>query len=466
MKKLIILWLLAFHLVITGDAQTKKQNVLLIAIDDLNDYMSLLQNYPGVKTPNLEKFAKKALLFSRAYCAAPVCNPSRAALLSGLAPYTTGIYDNDNNIKDSKTILSAAFLPEHFKANGYTTVTRGKIFHTAPDQQRWKAMWDVDGGKGDYGPYPTERNIPSDVRSPVNFNYVPWIGPESDHPDNITAEFFMSKLDSNYDKPFFMTCGLYKPHNPWTAPKRFFDMYPIEKIELPKVLDGDWDDLAPIAKKWASNPVDFEALKRSGKWKDIVRSYLACMSFMDYNLGRVLDALEKSKYGNNTIVCIFGDNGFHLGEKQHFAKYALWEQTTHILYMWKVPGLTPAGQICYRTVDLLSIYPTMIELCGLSAPAKPIDGRSIVQLLKNPDADWNYPAITTYKEGNQSVRTEQYRFIHYSDGAEELYDEKKDPKEWYNISSASGNQDLLISLRKYLRDKFAPTAISNKKTQE
>lgn len=437
--------------------EQKKPNVLFIVIDDLNDYLSLL-NYPGLKTPNLDKFAKSALTFTRAYCAAPVCNPSRAAFLSGMAPYRTGVYDNNNPIQASPQILEAAFLPEHFKANGYTTITRGKVFHSNPPPERYQSMWDDAGGKGDYGPYLKEQKIPKSVKHPPLFNYEPWTGPESDHADNVTADFTIERLGKTYDKPFFMAAGLYKPHNPWTAPKRFFDMYPLESVEMPKVLEGDWDDLPPIAKEWAANPVDYEGLKNSGQWKPIVRSYLACVSFMDWNLGRIMEALDKSQYRNNTIVCLMADNGFHLGEKGHFAKFALWEKSTHILHMWRVPGVTPEGKVCQRTVNLLDVYPTLNELCGLPAPRQQLDGRSLVPLLKAPTAAWDYPSITTYKAGNQTVRTEKYRYIRYSDGGEELYDEEKDPNEWHNLAKDPAMKSVIASLRAKLQTVYAPPA--------
>jgi Arylsulfatase A and related enzymes len=452
MKKGTITCVMIVFLVFAVHAQQK--NVLLIAIDDLSDYVSLLQNYPGIKTPNLERFAKTAQLFNKAYCAAPVCNPSRVALLSGLAPYSSGVYDNTDDIKASQAIQNAALLPEHFKANGYVTITRGKIFHSIPPKERWQAMWDIDGGKGGYGPFLQERKLPAEIKAPPLFNWHPWTGPESDHPDNVTAEYIISQLATDYDKPFFMTCGFYKPHNPWTAPKRFFDMYPLDQVQLPKVFESDWDDLPEIAKKWAADPVDYEALKNSGKWKEVVQSYLACISFMDYNLGRVLDALDKSKYGNNTIVCVFADNGFHMGEKRHFAKYVLWEQSTHILYMWRVPGVTKPAAVCNRTVDLMSIYPTLVELCKLDKPKQQLDGKSIVPLLLDAKSKWDQPAVTTAGKGNQAIRTEQYRYIHYSDGSEELYDEIKDPKEWYNKANDPKMQPVIRLMNQYLQKEF------------
>lgn len=454
-KRTLVLFLAFLSLMASAQAQNKKPNVLFIVVDDLNDYIALLKNYPLLKTPNLDRLAKSSVNFTRSYCAAPVCNPSRAAVLSGLAPYKTGVYDNADKMQASKEIGNATLLPEHFKANGYTTITRGKIFHTLPGAARYRAMWDEDGGKGDYGPYTTQQNVSLPVRRP-NFNYQEWTGPESDHPDNVTAEYAMEQLARNYEKPFFMAYGLYKPHNPWTAPKRFFDMYPLDKVELPPVLEADWDDLPPIAKEWAEDPVDFEHLKKNGQWKAVVRSYLACISFMDWNLGRILDALEKSRYTENTIVCLFADNGFHLGEKKHFTKFALWEQTTHVMQMWRVPGLTNKGKECHRTVTLQDIYPTLNELCGFSSPKQKLDGRSLAALLKNPEAVWNYPALTTFKEGNQSIRTEKFRYIRYNDGEEELYDEEADPREWKNLAKEPGRKALLDSFRKLLIQTYTP----------
>lgn len=440
------------------EAQKEKPNVLLIIIDDMNDYTSLLTRYPGLKTPNLEKFAKTATTFTRAYCAAPVSNPSRAAVLSGMGPYTTGVYDNNYPIENSPVILKGEFLPEHFKANGYTTLTRGKIFHSNPGKERFDAMWDDDAGKGNYGPTPKIRNLPETIKRPGSFEYQAWEGPESDHPDNVTAEVTIERLQKDYDKPFFMTCGFYKPHNPWTAPKRFFDMYPLETLPMPPVLENDLDDLSEIARNWAAGPVDFEAVKACGQWAPIVRSYLACISFLDYNFGRVIEALDKSKYRDNTIVVVMADNGFHMGEKNHFAKYALWEKTTHELFMWRVPGMTKPNTICQRTVNLLDIYPTLNKLTGLPAPVQNLDGRSILTLLKDPDSDWDYPSVTTYLKDNYSVRDERYRYIHYNDGTSELYDHSVDENEFNNLlfSNPEKYQNIVSELTRWIPKQSVP----------
>jgi arylsulfatase A-like enzyme len=456
---------LMFSLLSIGQArsqsQTAKPNVLFVMIDDLNDYVTQLKGYPGLKTPNLDRFVKTAVNFNRAYCAAPVCNPSRAAVLSGISPYRSGIYDNDNRIMDSKVLDSAVFLPELFKQNGYTTLTRGKIFHTMPKPARNQAMWDVKGGQGGYGPQATEKHIPAGIAPPM-FNYQEWTGPDTDHPDYVTAGQVIDNLAKTYDKPFFMAAGLYKPHNPWTAPKRFFDMYPIESIQLPTVLEEDWDDLPEIGKKWAASPVDYAALKKSGEWKNIVRGYLACISFMDWNFGRLMDALESSKYRNNTIVVVSADNGFHMGEKKHFAKFALWEQTSHVLHMWRVPGMTKPGVVCDAPTSLINIYPTLVELCGLKGPMSKFDGRSIVPLLKDHLAHWEYPAVTTYKQGNQAIRSKQYRYIRYSDGTEELYDEAKDPKELHNMAKDAAMKKVISEFRKQISPSFVPATAGGK----
>jgi arylsulfatase A-like enzyme len=380
-------------------------------------------------------------------------------LLSGVAPYRSGIYDNFNNIQDSDVLSKAVFLPEHFKANGYITLSRGKVFHTTPAKSRYDAMWDVETGKGGYGPWPTVRNIPTSLKAPDHFNYQPWSGAPSDHPDNVTAEIIVRQLKRSYNKPFFMVAGLYKPHNPWTAPKNFFDMYPMEDLVLPPMLENDWDDLPEIARKWATNRVNFEALKKSGQWKAVLRSYMACVSFMDWNLGRIITALDSSLYKDNTIVCIFADNGFHLGEKNHVEKYVLWEQSTHVLNIWRVPGVTRPGQTCSQPVNLLDIYPTLVELCGLPQPASQLDGRSIVKLLKAPQSEWAFPSITTFQQGNQAVRDKRYRYIHYNTGQEELYDHDTDPNEWYNLANTPGMQKTLVAFRNQLTKDFAPPAV-------
>lgn len=432
-------------------ARAEKPNVLFIVVDDLNDYISLLEDHPGIKTPNLDKFAKSAMTFTRGYCAGPICNPSRTAFLSGIAPYNSGVYNNPDHLSNSKVVMDSVLLPEQFKKNGYHTMWNGKLFHSGPGLERMQAMWDDDeGGKGAQGPKAKHDAIPKSIKRPPLFNYESWDGPDTDFSDVTHMLINEKRLAKEYDKPFFMAYGIFKPHNPWTAPKRFFDMYPMDSLVMPIVPADDLDDIPAIGKQYAANPVNFHELKAAGQWRPVVQSYLACISFMDHCLGRVLDALEKSPHRNNTIVCLVADHGFHMGEKEHFAKYALWEKTTHTLYMWRVPGMTQPGSICEGTVNLLDLYPTFNELCGLSAVPQKFDGKSIVPLLKNPQADWNRPSVTTYLKGDYAVRDDRWRYIRYHDGSEELYDHSKDPNEWTNLAKVPEFASVKAELAKWI----------------
>lgn len=449
--------------------QQKKPNVLFIAVDDLNDYVSLLENHPGIKTPNLDEFAKTALNFENAYTAAPVCNPSRIAVLTGKSPVHTGIYENKDYFQNSEVAVNATLLPELFKENGYTTMWSGKIFHTGgsrsqtrPKAPRLRAMWDdMKGHDGGYGPWPATTNIPDSISR--WFNYEGLERSPKKFPDIRNTDHTIERLRQEYDKPFFMALGLYRPHTPWTAPKLFFDRYPLDEIELPKILEDDLEDVPEIARKWARQPVKLEDLKKIDQWKSVVRAYMASVSFMDYNLGRVLDALEKSPHGDNTIVVLWADHGFHLGEKKHFAKFALWEQTTHVLSMMRVPGQTEGGASRDQPVNLLDIYPTLVELCDLSTPSQSLDGTSLVPVIEDENFDKKRPSITYHIKGSTSIRNDRWRYIRYYDGTEELYNEHEDPNEWHNLANQPKYEATIERLSKWLPEKIAPHVGKSKK---
>ncbi|MBD0825184.1 sulfatase [Aestuariibaculum marinum] len=428
----------------------KKYNVLFIAIDDLNDYVSLLEDYPGLKTPNLDKFSKESITFSKAYTAAPACNPSRSAVLTGLSPVVTGIYDNSDNFQNSEEAMAATLIPEHFKNNGYITMWSGKLFHSRPNRERIQKMWDdMDGHDGGYGPMPKQPNVINKIKSPRMFDYESWNGPDSDFSDVKNTDLTIQRLQDEYEAPFFMTLGLYRPHNPWTAPKRFFDMYPLEDLKMPTVLENDLDDVPPVGKAWAENPVKLDDLKSIKQWKPIVRSYLASISFMDYNLGRVLEALENSKYKDNTIVVLWADHGFHMGEKKHFAKFALWEKTTHTLFMVKIPD-GPKGEKRDQPVNLLDIYPTLIDYCNLPKVDQDLNGVSLRHIIEDRQYKRKTPSITYYQKASIGVRTDNWRYIRYFDGSEELYNHKKDPNEWHNLANKSRFKDVIRDFQKWL----------------
>jgi arylsulfatase A-like enzyme len=463
--KIFIVFLIVISLSIEISAQNEKYNVLFIAIDDLNDYVSVLQDYPGVKTPNLDKFSKKSVVFKHAYCSAPVCNPSRLSLLTGKSPINTGLYELLNSYKNSEVASKAALLPELFKQNGYTTMWSGKIFHTGsiteatrPGKNRLDSIWDDQKGHdGGYGPMTTENNVSNDIAKPVWWDYQEWTGPDEDFPDVQNSDITIERLQQDYDKPFFMALGFYRPHDPWTVPKRFFDMYPLDSVKLPLVFEDDLDDLPEVGKEMANHPLLLEDLKNIKHWRPSVRAYLSAITFMDYNLGRVLFALENSSYYKNTIVVLWSDNGFHLGEKHHFAKQALWEQTTKVLLMIHVPGMTEKSGSRNQTVSLLDIYPTLVELCNLSQPSQELDGISLVPIIKDKDFYREQPAITYYRYGSVSIRTKEWRYIRYYDGSDELYNEIEDPYEHNNLAGNPDYQQVISEIERWYPEKITPT---------
>jgi arylsulfatase A-like enzyme len=240
-------------------------------------------------------------------------------------------------------------------------------------------------------------------------------------------------LHKQHDKPFFLTIGLHKPHMPWDVPRKYFDMHPLDQIELPKVLENDLADLPPAGVEMANPQGDHRRMLESGRWKEAVQAYLAAISYADAMIGRLIDALDHSKYADNTIVVLWGDHGWHLGEKEHWRKFALWEEATRAPLIWIAPGVTHPDGVCQRTVDFMSIYPTLCDLCGIDVPQH-VEGKSLRPLLADPNAEWNTPALTTFGRGNHGVRSEGWRYIRYADGGEELYDETADPYEWTNLA--------------------------------
>ncbi len=415
----------------------EKPNILFIAIDDLNDWVGCMKGHPQAKTPNIDKLAAQGTLFTNAHCQAPICGPSRASVMSGLYPHNSGNYLqlDDTDIKKSNDIAQKAiFLPDYFETYGYKTLAVGKIFHRG-DQVG--AFDEYGGSMGHTGPKPKTR-----------FNYDPaWYNkngttqtdwgayPERDEmmPDHKYATWISEKLQMEHDRPFFMAVGFNRPHVPWYVPQKWFDKFPLDSITLPPYLKTDMNDVPLMGQRVAdaSHMPTTEWMIKENQWKKVVQAYMACVSFVDHQVGRVLNALENSKYKGNTIIVLWSDHGYHLGEKNRVAKQALWERNTRTLLAFKVPGGN-SGQISHRTAQLLDIYPTLVDLAGL--PDNTLnDGRSLKPLLIDPDKEWPYPAITSYGRNNTAISTERYRLIMYEDGSSEFYDLKKDPNEWKNL---------------------------------
>lgn len=403
----------------------KRPNVLFIAVDDLNHWVGHLGRNRQTKTPNIDRLAKLGVTFTNAHCAAPVCNPSRTALLSGRRPSTTGVYDNNNPFTNA--VNTRESLVTQFRSAGYKTMGMGKLWHGGlgfPDQ------WTETGGREKpegSGGILQDRSIGG-----IRFGVLN-AGDEA-VPDTQIADYGIAELQKNHSTSFFLTLGFHKPHMPWNVPKKYFDMHPLDQIELPPTQEDDLSDIPAAGLKMAHAQGDHSEILKSGRWKEAVQAYLAAISYLDGQIGRVLDALEKSPYRDNTIICFWGDHGWHLGEKQHWRKFALWEEATRAPLIFVAPGVTTASSSCSRPVDFMSIYPTLCELAHIDVPAH-VEGQSIVSLLKNPSSEWQGVALTTYGRGNHAVRTDRWRYIRYADGSEELYDHRDDPYEWKNVAS-------------------------------
>lgn len=426
-------------------------NVLFISVDDWNDWVGCLGN-SQVHTPNVDRLASRGLLFTNAHCVAPVCNPSRVSTLTGLRPATTGVYENGGRMR--RRLPDLVTLPQHFRQHGYHVAGGGKVFHDVPPHCDDPASWDECFWWNEHGPrggrsggaWRSPYSIPPDPQldgRPIreitkltkrNFEWGAVDQPESDWPDSKVAAWATEFLSRDHTKPFFLAVGIFRPHVPWFNPRKYVDKYPLDNIRLPTVKDDDLDDLGEWAKKRALDRNSRHAqLVEFGEWKPAVQAYLASISFADANVGRVLDALDKSDYRDNTIVVFWSDHGYHLGEKGHWHKRTLWERSTHVPLAIVAPGVTKTDTKCSRPVSLLDLYPTLVSLCGLEARGE-LEGHDLTPLLKAPQSEWPHAAVTTWNPGNHSVRSERWRYIRYSTGEEELYDHDSDPHEWHNLA--------------------------------
>ncbi len=439
-------------------AQVERMNVLFLAVDDLNTWLLSDPNrYTGkVIAPNIQKLASEGVLFRRAYCTAPKCSPSRTSVLSGVAPWKSGIYQNSQAIEDSPALKSAVPLRQHFKDHGYYLATVGKIGHG------WKTNVEFDSTPATRisirDPYP-----PNAPLCPIGRGEKDWGPihlPESEMSDTKCADFTIAELQKKHDEPFFISCGIFHPHYPWYVPQKYLDMYPVDEIVLPEVKE---DDLADVPEQGRSlaNTSTHERILQANQYRHAVQGYLASTTYADAQMGRVLAALEASAYKDNTVVVLWSDHGFHLGEKWHWAKGTMWEEGTNSLLVFRVPGVTKPRQVCHRTVSLVDIYPTLVELCGLPAPSHNLDGHSLVPLLRDPTLAWNNPAITGYLEMRDTrayltVRTEAYRYIRYGEGSEEFYHCADDPREWTNQIDNPQYREEIKRLRAMTPDPATP----------
>lgn len=447
-----------------------RPNVLMIGVDDLNDWIGCMKGHPQVQTPNIDRLAARGILFTNAHCAAPLCNPSRAALFSGRQPFHTGVLENDeSNIRRVRPDL--VLIPEHFRKAGYETLGTGKLLHHGsaglfdeeffPDL-RWSPLTqkqveyskDELASKGSDNPIhrivlggrgislPLNR-MPSD-RAPdkpggESFDWGPFEVTDDGMGDGQIARWAANQLGKPHGKPFFLAIGFYRPHIPLFAPKKYFDLYDALSVQLPPTQQGDLDDLSDVAKAFALEPVTagaHQTVQRYGQWQNAVKSYLACISFIDAQIGILLEALDQGPSADNTHIVFWSDHGWHLGEKEHWGKWTGWYRSTHvpcIIVPAKSSRLKASNAVCSQTIGLIDVYPTLIDLCELKPNAE-LAGDSLVPWIKNPELKTDRKVITTFGKGNYSIQDHRWHFIQYADGTRELYDRDQDPNEWTNLA--------------------------------
>lgn len=432
-------------------------NVLMIIVDDMNDWVNALKGHPQVKTPHIDRLAERGMLFSNAHVMAPVCNPSRVAAMTGLNPSTTGIYDN--SVHWHEALPDAATIPGHFKKNGYYVVGGGKVHHHTPGNNRpgdWDSYFDqvFDShyqaishqiGSKNVKDFQWPEGFPLNGipevaalgNPPVNaneFDWGPWDAADEEMGDGQMVEWAVDILQQPPDKPFFLAAGIYRPHLPWYAPRKYFDMYPAGSIQPPPIMENDLDDIPEGGLQMAAaRREDLELVRRHGQYQNILQAYLANITYADALIGRLLDALDSGPAADNTIVILWSDHGWHFGEKEHLHKFTLWERCTRIPMIIAAPGTTRPGSTCSQPANTVDLFPTLIELCGLTA-VQGLDGISLSPQLRDASTHRKRPALTTHKFNNHTVRSEHWRYIRYSDGGEELYDHRSDPNEWYNLA--------------------------------
>ncbi|MCO6456410.1 MAG: sulfatase [Pirellulaceae bacterium] len=429
-----------------------RPNVLFIAVDDLNDWIGPLGGHPQSTTPNISRLCERGMLFTRAYCAAPACNPSRAALMTGIRPSTSGVYHNPDPWRQA--LPKAVTLPQHFMQHGYTALGSGKIYHGSfPDPASWDTYFPSKTRQTPGDPMPANRPL-NGIPQTAHFDWGPVEADDAQMGDAQVADWVIEQLGRSHDKPFFLACGMFRPHLPWYVPQKYFDQFPLDEIQLPKVLEDDLADVPPAGVKIARPDGDHAKVLRHQQWKRAVQGYLASIAFMDGQIGRVLDALDRGPHKDNTIVVFWTDHGWHLGEKQHWRKFALWEEATRTPLAIVAPGVKP-GTRCDRPVNLLDIYPTLLELCGLPARQE-LEGVSLAALLSDPQRSWERPSLTTHGRGNHALRSERYRYIRYADGSEELYDHDADPLEWKNLAGDPRLANIKRQLAEWLPKEDAP----------
>jgi len=448
-----ILYLLIFGSSLWSKAEGAKPNVLFIAIDDLNDWAGFMGGHPQARTPHMDALAKRGRNFLNAHCAVPVCSASRASVMSGVAATTHGSYELGPRYEQLPALKERPTLQRYFKNHGYTTLSGGKMLH---HNFNGRLAGDIDRSLGrKRSPRPRKpMSRPANWSGAWDWGAYP--ASDAEMADIQLAQNAAKALKEDFDKPFFMSVGFFRPHVPLFVPPKWFALYDSDKIALPKLPKNDLDDLPKNFLRindYAVAPTHAEVVS-GGKQRSLTHAYLASVSFVDHCVGIVLDALKSSPHADNTLIVLWSDHGFHLGEKQHWAKRTLWEESTRVPLLIAGPGIR-SGQPCKEPASLIDLYPTLVELCNLPK-AKHLEGVSLVPQLRDPAKARRQPAITSSYFGNHSIRSRNWRLIVYEDGAKELYDHRNDPDEFRNLANDPAHKATVDELTKWLPKNAAP----------
>jgi arylsulfatase A-like enzyme len=435
-------------------ADAARPNVLMIAIDDLNDWVGYIGGHPDTVTPHMDALAGRSRVFANAHCAVPVCSSSRVSVMSGVAATTHGSYELGPSYQDLPALNNIPTMQRYFKDHGYVTMEGGKVLHHGFGG---RLADDIDRPFGrDKG----ARRPKQPLNRPAHWSGAwDWGAfPETDAElgDYQLAQKAAKALQEDFDQPFFMSIGFFRPHVPLYVPAKWFELYDEDTFALPETSPSDLTDLPKnflSINDYAVAPTHADVVN-AGKQRSLTRAYLASVSFVDHCVGVVMDALENSPHADNTIVVLWSDHGFHLGEKLHWAKRTLWEESTRVPLLIAGPNIQP-GQPSREPASLIDIYPTLAELCGLPRPTH-AEGVSLVPQLNNPTTRREQPAITSAYFGNHSIRTRDWRLIVYEDGAKELYDHRNDPDEFINLANDPAHQATINRLMKWLPKDAAP----------
>jgi uncharacterized sulfatase len=433
---------------LNGKTSQAKRNVLFVAVDDLNHSLGCY-GHPLVKSPNIDRLAARGIRFERAYCQFTICNPSRTSFLTGLRPDSTGVLNNTTGFRSK--LPDVVTLPQLFRKNGYFTARLGKIFHGRKNTDDLHA-WDLtsDPKATPLGQEGRGRNLTGG-----RVNWCRWLaaeGDDKDQPDGLIAAETISLLEQQRDEPFFIAVGFYKPHDPFIAPKKYFDLYPLESLKLPE----DPPDRSPeLAQAIGSGWKDEFDLFTDKERREFMRAYYAGVSFMDAQLGKIMAALDRLGLWQNTTVVFFGDHGYHLGQRGWWNKNTLFELSARAPLIVVTPEMKTKGTSCSSIVEFVDIYPTLADLHGLAVPDK-LEGKSFTPLLNNPKLPWKKMAFTQVQRGKiagRSVRTERWRYTEWDHGKQgtELYDHNSDPGEYYNLASDSKYEQIVVEHKRLLK---------------